>query len=168
MTPWVPPLSAWVLSRDLSHDHTASPRNSSTVPPPPSRPMYGGEGSLPPIHRPIGGWRRGCIGPRHTYRPGQSLYEGRMGTRGPSPLTHTTSYLGTRAFMWWRVRIALYNLLFARSIVTRRRGVGGKILPWGKGLIKIGHKNLVSYITILIEKPIKPITCSLQIRLGIL
>ena len=31
-------------------------------------------------------------------------------------------------------RIALYNRLFARSIVTRRRGVGGVLLPWGKGL----------------------------------
>ena len=34
-----------------------------------------------------------------------------------------------------RVRIALYSRLFARSIVNRRRGVGYKIPPWGKGLI---------------------------------
>ena len=33
-----------------------------------------------------------------------------------------------------RVRVALYNRLFARSILTRRHGVGNKIPPWGKGL----------------------------------
>ena len=32
-------------------------------------------------------------------RPGYYLYEGEMGTRGPSPLTHTTSYAGTREIM---------------------------------------------------------------------
>jgi len=30
--------------------------------------------------------------------------------------------------------IALHNRLFSRSIVTRRRGVGGVFLPWGNGL----------------------------------
>ena len=75
-------------------------------------------------------------GPRHTYRPGRSLYEGGMGTRGPFPLTHTTSNAGTRAFMLRRARIALYNRLYARSIVTHRRGVGGKIPLWGKGLME--------------------------------
>ena len=33
-----------------------------------------------------------------------------------------------------KVRVALYNRLFARSIVTRCRGVGNKIPLWGKGL----------------------------------
>ena len=33
-----------------------------------------------------------------------------------------------------RVRIALYNHLFARFIVTRRCSLGYKIPPWGKGL----------------------------------
>jgi len=51
--------------------------------------------------------------------------------------SHTTSYAGTRAFMQRRVRIALYNRLFAQSIVTRRRGVCGEIPPWGKWLIKL-------------------------------
>ena len=133
MTRSVPPLSAWVLSRDLSCDWAASPGDASTVPPPPGWPVYGGEGSLPPIYRPIGGGGE-AVGPCHTYRPGRILYEGRMGTRGPSPPAHTTSYAGTRAFMRRRVRIALYNCLFARSIITHCRGVVGEILPWGKGL----------------------------------
>jgi len=77
---------------------------------------------------------RGLRGPRRMSRPGRHHYEGGLGTRGPSPLTHTTSYTGTGAFMRRRVRIALYNRLFARSIFTRRRGVGYKIPPWGKGL----------------------------------
>ena len=34
-----------------------------------------------------------------------------------------------------RLRIALYNHLGARSMVTCRRGMGFKIPPWGKGLI---------------------------------
>ena len=33
-----------------------------------------------------------------------------------------------------RVRIALYNCLFARSIITHCHGLGYKIPPWGKGL----------------------------------
>ena len=68
------------------------------------------------------------------YWPGHGFYEGVKGTRGPSPLAHTTSYADTRAFMRQRARVALYNRLFARSIVTCRRGVGVKIPPWGKGL----------------------------------
>ena len=40
------------------------------------------------------------------------------------PLTHTqTSYAGTREFMRRRARVTCYNCLFARSIVTRCRGV---------------------------------------------
>jgi len=33
-----------------------------------------------------------------------------------------------------RARVALYNRLFVRSIVSLCSGVGGKIPPWGKGL----------------------------------
>ena len=44
----LPPLSARVLSSGLSCDRAASPRNSSTVPPPPSRPEYVGEGITTP------------------------------------------------------------------------------------------------------------------------
>ena len=67
-----------------------------------------GEGSLPPIHSPIGGWgeaveqpvSRSALfiytlsdftflhGPRHMYRPGCCLYEGGMSSRGPPPITH--------------------------------------------------------------------------------
>jgi len=47
--------------------------------------------------------------------------------------SHTqTSYAGTRVFMWHRARVALYNRLFARSIVALCSGVGGKIPPMGQ------------------------------------
>jgi hypothetical protein len=36
--------------------------------------------------------------------------------------------------MQWRARVIRYNRLFAQSIVTRRRGVVGVFLPWGKEL----------------------------------
>ena len=45
------------------------------VPPPPDLPVYG--------------WGRGLRGPRHMLRVGHHLYDGGLGTRGPSPLTHT-------------------------------------------------------------------------------
>ena len=55
--------------------------------------------------------------------------------------SHTqTSYAGTRAFMRHRARVALYNLFFARSIVTRCLGMGGVFLPWGNGL-KISYDD---------------------------
>ena len=58
--------------------------------------------------------------------------------KGPllqSSRSHTqTSYAGTREFMQWRARVIRYNRLFAQSIVTRRRGVVGVFLPWGKEL----------------------------------
>ena len=79
-----------------------------------------------------GGWR-GLRGTRYTYRLGRHLYEGGLGARGSSLLTHTTPYPIPRR----RSRIALYNRLFAQSIITRRRGMGYKIPPWGKGLIKV-------------------------------
>ena len=120
------PLSAQVLTRDRaarsfdrSLDLAAQVLSASTVPPPPGRPVYGGEG---------------LRGPPHMSQPRRYLYEGRMGTRGPSPLAHTTSYAVTRAFMRHRARVALYNSLFARSIVGLCSGVGDKIPPWGKGL----------------------------------
>jgi len=56
------------------------------------------------------------------------------------PLTHTqTSYVGTRALIRPQAGIALYNCLFARSIVSRRCGVGGVFMPWGKGLMMTLH-----------------------------
>ena len=88
---------------------------------------------------------RGLHGPRHMSRPGRHLYKGGLGTRGPSLLTHTTSYAGNRAFMRRWVRIALNNRLFAWSIVTRRRGVGGEIPPWGKGLKGLKHELFKLY-----------------------
>ena len=45
----------------------------------------------------------------------------------------------------WRVRIALYNRLFAWSIVTRCRDVGGKIPPWGNGLKGLKHELFKLY-----------------------
>jgi len=54
--------------------------------------------------------------------------------------SHTqTSYAGTRALMRHRARVALYNCLFARSIVALSSGVGDKIPPWGKGLKIYGN-----------------------------
>jgi len=50
-------------------------------------------------------------------------------------LSHTkTSYPGTKEFMRRWARVARYNNLFTRFIITRRCGVGGVFLPWGKGL----------------------------------
>ena len=40
-----------------------------------------------------------------------------------------------------RLRIALYNRLCARSIVTLRRGMGYKMPPWVKGLIAQNNEN---------------------------
>ena len=39
-----------------------------------------------------------------------------------------------------RVRVALYNRLFAQSNVALCSGVGDKIPPWGKGLKGQGHE----------------------------
>jgi len=53
------------------------------------------------------------------------------------PMNRTqTSYAHTRALIRRRAGIAPYNRLFARSIVTRLRGVASVFLPWGKGLKK--------------------------------
>ena len=76
------------------------------------------------------GGGRGLRGSRYTYRLGRHLYEGGLGARGSSLLTHTTPYPIPRR----RSTIALYNRLCARSIVNRRRGMGYTIPPWGKGL----------------------------------
>jgi len=55
--------------------------------------------------------------------------------QGAPTHSHTqTPYAGTREFMWRRARVALYNRLFARSILTRHHGMGDVFLPWGKGL----------------------------------
>ena len=90
-------------------------------------------------------------------RPGRHLYEGRMGTRGPSPLAHTTSYADTRAFMRRRARVALYNRLFAQSIVTPRCGVGGEIPPWGKGLKEQPHERFyfIFFIKQILHNPLQ-------------
>ena len=78
----------------------------------------------------MNGGERGLRGSRYTYRLERHLYEGGLGARGSSLLTHTTPY----PIPWQRSRIALYNRLCAQSIVTRHRGMGYKIPPWGKGL----------------------------------
>ena len=117
---------------------------------------YGGAHKDPPIHRPIGGWGVDCRATGITL----SSFHTHLLTLSMVPATHTCSVgvsmtvewvqgaplhshtqlhmqYGTRVFMWQRVRIALYNRLFARSIITCRRGVGGEIHPWGKGLTNV-------------------------------
>ena len=110
-----------------------------------------GEGSLPPIHRPTRGWGGGCRGTCitlssfHThplrfqfpnmYRHGRYLYEGGMGTRGPSTLTHTTSYTGTVLGRLCGGGQGLPStIVFLLGLSLR---VGGFLLPWGKGLILV-------------------------------
>ena len=57
-------------------------------------------------------------GSHHTYWPGRHLYEGGLGTRGPSRLTHTqTSYAGTRAFMGHWARLPS-TILVARGLLS--------------------------------------------------
>ena len=106
------------------------PGISYASPTPRSACVWGGEGSP---------WARRML------RPGRHLYEGGLGTRGPSPLTHTTPYPIPRG----RSRIALYNRLFTQSIVTRRRGMGYKIPSWGKGLTKIYKRNRLLWAQVL-------------------
>ena len=113
-----------------------------------------GEGSLPPIHRPTGGGGEAVEepalrlalfirtlsdftflhGPRHMYWSGRCLYEGGMSSMGPSFVRATnictqTIYPGIRVHIRRWARIAIYNRIFARSIVTRCRGVRGVFLP---------------------------------------
>ena len=76
--------------------------------------MYGGEGSV-------------CLGPGAI-----SMKEDWV--QGAPLHSHTqTSYAGTRAFMWHRARVVLYNRLFAQSIVALCSGVGDKIPRGAKG-----------------------------------
>ena len=58
--------------------------------------------------------------------------------QGAPPQLHTqTSYAGTRALVWRRARIALYNRLFSRSIITHCRGMRSVSLPLGKGWVAL-------------------------------
>ena len=77
---------------------------------------------------------RGLRWPAACYGPGAiSVKEDWV--QGAPPHSHTqTSYTRTRDNTRRRVRVALYNRLFARSFITHRRGLGYKIPPWGKGL----------------------------------
>ena len=57
--------------------------------------------------------------------------------QGAPPHLHTqTSNAGTRALMRRRARIALYNHLFAQSIVTRHRSVRGVFPAMGQRVKK--------------------------------
>ena len=71
-----------------------------------------------------------------------------MGTRGPSPLTHTTSYAGTRAFMRHRARVALYNHCCGRSFKPHAGVFGEVLLPWGKGLIDSNVSSIFGNLSI--------------------
>ena len=82
-----------------------------------------------------------------------------------APLHTQTSYAGTRALMRHRASVAHYNRLFAQSIVALCSGVGGKIPPWGKGLIcyiscfdelcflKFSFPNIISWNFFYFAKP---------------
>jgi len=79
------------------------------------------------------------IGPTHFMSQTLSLWRWNI-IKVPLLLSshpHTqTSYAGTKELIQQGAGVALYNFLFARSIVTCRHGVGGVFLPWAKGLQK--------------------------------
>ena len=56
-----------------------------------------------------------------------------------------------------RARIALFNRLFAKSIVTRCLDEGGKIPPWGKGLKPNGSQtgSILHALFIFVHKNVK-------------
>ena len=139
--PW--PLSARVFSCDLSCDCTARP--------PPLRMPGPGKGPLedyPPSHRERKG-RDVLLAPpplRFRFPPWalthfMSRALSLWGWKGPllrSSHSHTqATYTGKRDLIRRQAQVALYNCLFARSIVTRRRGVGSVFLPWGIELMQI-------------------------------
>ena len=77
--------------------------------------------------------------PHVRYCPVRSLYVAGISSRGPSfgQATHTHklhTYAGTRVLIWRWAGVALYNRVFAQSIITHHHGVGGVFLPWAKGL----------------------------------
>ncbi len=118
--------------------HLYSPADTSTVSSPPGRPAYGGG---------EGGCMATCImlssfhthplrGPRRMSRPRHHLYEGRMGRRGQSPLSHTNA--GTRDNTWQQAyRPAI--IVVARSLLSPMSMYGRRFLLWGKGIKGQSH-----------------------------
>ena len=95
-------------------------------------------------------------GARHMYRAGRSLYEGgRNFFKGPLlQLSHShmqTKYAGTRELIWRWAGVACCNCLFAWSILTRCRSVGGVYLPWGKGLNRKQNEIFKLFLRIHID-----------------
>ena len=73
------------------------------------------------------------MGPAICYSPGAiSMKENWV--QGAPLILHTQLHSLLNPIPRRRLRIALYNRLCARSIITHRRGMGYKIPPWGKGL----------------------------------
>ena len=160
-----PPLSAKVLSRDLSCDRAARvlsripgtytvPGTHQLSPPPRLACVCGGRDHSPNTQANWGVGGRLYSNPHHAGLFSNALSQISLSSMGPTTCTspcavsmkveclqgapphlHTqTSYAGTRALIRRWTRIALYNRLFARSIVTRCRGVGFILIPWGRGL----------------------------------
>jgi len=98
-----------------------------------------GLGSFPHQLSPTPGWPvyGGVLrGPHRMSQPGCHLYEGGLGTRGPSPLTHTNfirKYWGQYPAA---VVHARYNRRCLQSSKPFASVFGGILLLWGKGLIK--------------------------------
>ena len=102
------------------------------------------------------------VGPAVYFGPGDiSMKEDWV--QGAPPHSHTqTSYAGTgtRDNTRHRARVALYNHLFARSIVALCSDVGGKIPLWGKGLNVYGKEKKFSLIINAWEHVIQNFTVS--------
>jgi len=128
MTRWVPPPSP------PGYCHVTRPEFSyaSTGPHPQLGLCMGGEGSL---------WA-----PPYVTARAPSLWR-RTGYRGLlSSYTHNFIRL-LNPIPQQRLRIALYNCLCVRSIVTRRCGMGYKIQPWGSKLIWLAISKFFAKIS---------------------
>jgi len=82
---------------------------------------------------PVNGGGGVSLGPAVCYGPGAISMKENWVQGAPLHL-HTQLHTPLNPIPWRRLRIALYNRLCARSIVTRRRGMGYKTPLWGKGL----------------------------------
>ena len=126
------PLSARVLSHDCAARlppllaiplHLNSPAVTYTIPPTPWMTCVCGGGRLNynlQHTRLFHSCKQRRGGPRHTFWPRHTLYEGGISSKGPSfgRATHTNKlHTGTSMLIWWRVGIALYICLFAESIL---------------------------------------------------
>jgi len=87
-------------------------------------------------------------GPRRMSRPRHHLYEGRMGRRVQSPLSHTNA--GTRDNTWQQAyRPAI--IVVARSLLSPMSMYGRRFLLWGKGIKGQSHGIKKKYLTMYDE-----------------